>query len=191
VRPWLAPRRLALLADLQAPRDSLKRDFPVAMLAPGLLAVLAFDGMLSRVDGCMLLGVFVTWLIATILEARRQRSAAEHVLGKHKAACTLGACLVGLILLMVSGRLIVTGAIGVAHAFGLGEFVIGATVVAIGTSTPELATAVIAKLRGHDAIGLGTVLGSNIFNGLWIVAVAAIITPITVCQDTVMGVMVC
>jgi cation:H+ antiporter len=176
---------VVLLADLQAPRDSLKRDFPVAMLTSGLLAVLAFDGVLSRVDGGMLLGVFVTWLIATILEARRQRSAAEHVLGEYRAGRALGACLVGLILLIVSGRLIVTGAIGVAHAFGLGEFVIGATVVAIGTSIPELATAVIAKLRGHDAIGLGTVLGSNIFNGLWIVAVAAIIRPITVSWHTV------
>jgi cation:H+ antiporter len=174
-----------LLADLHAPRDSLKRDFPVAMLAPCLLAVLAFDGVLSRVDGFMLLGVFVTWLIATILEARQQRSAAEHVLGEYHAGRAMWACLAGLALLIVAGRLIVTGAIGVAHAFGLGEFVIGATVVAVGTSMPELATAVIAKLRGHDELGLGTVLGSNIFNGLWIVAVAAIITPITVSWQTV------
>jgi cation:H+ antiporter len=174
-----------LIADLHAPRDSLKRDFPVAMLAPCLLAVLAFDGVLSRLDGFMLLGVFVTWLIATILEARRQRSAAEHVLGEYHAGRAMWACLAGLALLIVAGRLIVTGAIGVAHAFGLGEFVIGATVVAVGTSMPELATAVIAKLRGHDELGLGTVLGSNIFNGLWIVAVAAIITPITVSWQTV------
>jgi cation:H+ antiporter len=173
-----------LLADLQAPRESLKRDFPVAMLAPFLLAVLAFDGVLSRVDGGMLLGVFITWLLATILEARRQRSAAEQVLGEYSAGRAMGACLAGLALLIVAGRLIVTGATGVARAFGLSEFVIGATVVAVGTSMPELATAVIAKLRGHDEIGLGTVLGSNIFNGLWIVAVTAIITPITVSWQT-------
>jgi cation:H+ antiporter len=90
-----------------------------------------------------------------------------------------------LVLLIVAGRLIVTGATGVAHAFGLGEFVIGATVVAIGTSMPELATALIARLRGHEEIGLGTVLGSNIFNGLWIVAVAALITPMTVSWQAV------
>jgi cation:H+ antiporter len=59
-------------------------------------------------------------------------------------------------------------------------FVIGATVVAVGTSVPELATVIIAKLRGHDEVGLGIVLGSNVFNGLFIVAVAAIIYPITV-----------
>jgi cation:H+ antiporter len=137
-----------LLADLQASRESLKRDFPVAMLAPFLLAVLAFDGVLSRVNGGMLLGVFITWLLATILEARRQRSAAEQVLGEYSAGRAMGACLAGLALLIVAGRLIVTGATGVARAFGLSEFVIGATVVAVGTSMPELATAVIAKLRG-------------------------------------------
>jgi cation:H+ antiporter len=167
---------VVLLADLHAPSESLKRDFPVAIMTPCLLGVLALDGVLSRVDGVILLGVFVTWLIATVLEARRQRSAADHALGASKAGHALRAGLVGLLLLMVSGRLIVTGARGLAHAFGLGEFVIGATVVAVGTSMPELATA---------DIGLGTVLGSNIFNGLWIVAVTAIITPIPVSWHTV------
>jgi cation:H+ antiporter len=176
---------VVLLADLHAPSESLKRDFPVAIMTPCLLGVLALDGVLSRVDGVILLGVFVTWLIATVLEARRQRSAADHALGASKAGHALKAGLVGLLLLMVSGRLIVTGARGVAHAFGLGEFVIGATVVAVGTSMPELATAVIAQWRGHEEIGLGTVLGSNIFNGLWIVAVTAIITPIPVSWHTV------
>jgi cation:H+ antiporter len=137
------------------------------------------------VDGVILLGVFVTWLIATVLEARRQRSAADHVLGASKAGHALGAGLVGLLLLMVSGHLIVTGARGVAYTFGLGEFVIGTTVVAVGTSMPALATAVIVQWRGHEEIGLGTALGSNIFNGLWIVAVTAIITPITVSWHTV------
>ena len=62
----------------------------------------------------------------------------------------------------------------------LDEFIIGATIVAVGTSVPELATTIIAKLRGHDEVSLGTILGSNIFNGIFIVAVAAIIHPITV-----------
>jgi cation:H+ antiporter len=96
--------------------------------------------------------------------------------------------LAGLALLVLAGWLIVTGARGIALSFGLGEFVIGATVVAVGTSIPELATTVIAQVRGHQEIGLGTVLGSNIFNGLWIVAVAAILSPITVhWQELIVG----
>ena len=169
-----------LISSMHVPRGSLKRDVPMAMLVPGLLAVLAFDGMLSRLDGAMLLVVFCTWLTATVLEARRHRSAAERVLGEPRPGLALVSSLGGLTCLIVAGRLIVTGAQGVALAFGLDAFVIGATMVAVGTSIPELAITVIARLRGHAELGLGTVLGSNIFNGLWIVGVVATITPISV-----------
>lgn len=74
--------------------------------------------------------------------------------------------------------MIVSGARSIAHSYGLQEFIIGATIVAIGTSVPELATTIISKIRGHDEVGLGTVFGSNIFNGMFIVAVAAAICPI-------------
>jgi cation:H+ antiporter len=176
------------MASLRAPRDSIKRDFPVAMLVPVLIAVLAFDGVLSRLDGVMLLVVFVTWLTATVIEARRQRSAAEEVLGEPRPWLAMVYSLAGLVCLITAGQLIVTGARGIALSFGLDEFVIGATVVAVGTSSPELATTMIARLRGHAEIGLGTVIGSNIFNGLWIIAVATIIAPITVhWQELVVG----
>jgi cation:H+ antiporter len=74
----------------------------------------------------------------------------------------------------------VAGARTIAVSFGVDEFIIGAAVVAVGTSVPELATTIVAKIRRHDEVGLGTILGSNIFNGVFIVAVAAIIHPITV-----------
>jgi cation:H+ antiporter len=86
----------------------------------------------------------------------------------------------GLAFLIAAGKLIVTGASGIASAYGFNQFVIGATVVAVGTSVPELATTMIARIRGHDEVGLGTVLGSNIFNGLLIVGVASTITPIEI-----------
>ena len=82
-------------------------------------------------------------------------------------------------LLVAAGNFIVMGAKGIALAFGIDEFIIGATMVALGTSTPELATTIIAKIRGHDEVGFGTILGSNIFNGIFIVGVASIIHPIT------------
>jgi cation:H+ antiporter len=125
-----------------------------------------------------MLSAFLAWLSATVIEARRQRSAAEEVLGAHRLAPALLSAVLGLGLLVGAGLLIVDGARAIAVSFGLSEFVIGATVVAVGTSVPELATALISKLRGHDEVGLGTVLGSNIFNGLFIVAVAALIHPI-------------
>lgn len=167
-----------LISGIQSSRDSIRRDFPVAFLVPVLTAVLAADGELSRLDGLVMLSLFLAWIIAAVIEARRQRSAAEEVLGAHRLAPALLSAALGLGLLVGAGLLIVDGARAIAVSFGLSEFVIGATVVAVGTSVPELATALISKLRGHDEVGLGTVLGSNIFNGLFIVAVAALIHPI-------------
>lgn len=169
-----------VVSGIQSPRDSVKRDFPVALLIPIITGVLFLDAELSRLDGCLMLGMFFAWLVAAIIEARKQRSAANEVLGEHRGWLVVLSCVVGLAFLVAAGNLIVAGARGIAIAFGIDEFIIGATIVAVGTSVPELATTVIAKLRGHDEIGLGTILGSNIFNGIFVVAVAAIIHPITV-----------
>lgn len=180
-----------LISGIQAPRDSVRRDFPVALLVPVVTGFLFLDGTLSRIDGLFLLGLFVTWLVALIFAGRKQRSTTEVVLGTHSEWTTGLFCLVGLSLLVTAGHLIVTGATGIATAFGIDPFVVGATIVAVGTSAPELATTLIAKLRGHDEVGLGTILGSNIFNGLLIVAVAAIISPITVEWREVAAALVC
>jgi len=169
-----------VISGIQSPRESVKRDFPVALLIPVVTGVLFLDGVLSRIDGLLMLSMFFAWLVATIIEARKQRSVAGKVLGEHRRWLVVLFCVAGLAFLIAAGNLIVAGARGLAITFGIDEFIIGATIVAIGTSTPELATTVIAKLRGHDEVGLGTILGSNIFNGIFIVAIAAIIHPITI-----------
>jgi cation:H+ antiporter len=169
-----------LLGDLRAPRDDVKRDLPVAALVPVIVGLLALDGTLSRLDGALLWLCFAAWLTVVTLEARRQRSAADRVLGAAGGGSALLNAVAGLALLIVAGRLIVAGAKGMAADYGVGEFIIGALVVAVGTSVPELATTVVSRLRRHDEIGLGTVLGSNIFNGLFIIAVAAMIHPIRI-----------
>lgn len=174
-----------LISPIHAARDSIRRDFSVALLVPVLLGVLGYDGLLSRFDGAILLSVFVAWLVSVVLEARRQRSAAGDVLGETRHMPAIVSSLAGLVFLIASGRLIVTGATGIALAYGIDAFVIGATLVAVGTSAPELATAIISKLRGHDEVGLGTLLGSNIFNGLFIVAVASVIHPIVLSRGNV------
>ncbi len=168
------------ISGIQSQRDQIRRDFPVALLIPAMTGVLFLDGTLSRFDGALMLSAFVAWVAAALYEARKRRSAADVVLGAHHRWSVLSSCLAGIVLLILAGRLIVAGARGIALSFGIEEFVVGATVVAVGTSVPELATAVVAKLRGHDDVSLGALLGSNIFNGLFIVAVAALIHPITV-----------
>lgn len=175
----------AVVAAIRIPRDGVRRDFPATLMAPLLLAALAYDGTLSRTDGMALLVAFVLWLTLTIIEAWKRRSAAEAVLGETRPWLAVTQCALGLGLLVAAGRLIVVGGLGIGTALGLDAFVVGATLVAVGTSIPELATALISRWRGHDEVGLGTILGSNIFNGLFIIGVAATIAPIRVAWNEV------
>lgn len=169
-----------LFAPIAAPRGSIRRDMPVALILPVAQAALLADGVLSRLDGMILLLLFMGWLVAVMYEVRSQRNATGEVLGEAHLGHAVIQGAIGLVLLIAAGKLIVVGATGIAKVFGLSEFVIGATIVAIGTSVPELATAIIARVKGHDEVGLGTVLGSNIYNGLFIVGVASTIQPIHV-----------
>jgi len=175
-----------LFGALHAPRDAVKRDFPVALLVPVLIGLLAYDGTLSRMDGVLLLAVFFVWLGIVLVEVRRQRSSAGTVLGEKSPGRAWLESGIGLALLVLAGILIVAGAQDIAASFGVDLFVVGVILVAIGTSAPEIAVTLIARWRGHDEVGLGTVIGSNIFNGLFIVAVAALITPVAVTQQAVM-----
>jgi len=174
---------LALLASpITAPRNSIRRDFPVALAIPVLTAFACSDGVISRIEALLMMIFFMIWLASVIVSASRKGDSAApastaKLLRGHHAAAVGG---IGLLLLILAGEMIVNGAQGIAREFGITDFVIGATIVAVGTSVPELATALIAKWRGHDDLGLGTLLGSNIFNGLWIVPVAALIHPIQI-----------
>ena len=178
-----------IMKGMKSSPNSVQRDYPFALFAPILAAVLALDGELSRLDGVMLLAAFVFWLVIVMLEVRRQRSATEKVLGEKRGWLAILLSLAGFLCLIAAGQFIVTGAKGIALSFGVDEFVIGAIIVAIGTSIPELATSIISMARGHDEVGVGTILGSNIFNGLFIISVAAIIYPIKIHLDEVLPVL--
>ncbi len=167
-----------LVGPITAPRQSTRRDVPAAVFVPLATIVLALDGVLSRIDAIILMTIFAAWLVITTNAARRERSAAVDVLAERSHARSIGEMFVGLLVLVAAGRLIVHGAKGVGVEFGLDAFVVGATLVAIGTSTPELATTLIARIRGHSEVGLGTVVGSNIYNGGFVIALAALIHPI-------------
>jgi cation:H+ antiporter len=167
-----------MISGIQSSRDSIKRDFPGALIVPGVTGLMALDGTISRIDGAIMIAMFVTWLVMTVLEARKQRDGIESK--PTNKPVIFAQNIAGLVLLVTAGNLIVFGAKNIAQEFGISDFIIGATVVAVGTSIPELSTTLTAKLRGHDDIGLGTVLGSNIFNGLLIVGTVAMITPIPV-----------
>jgi cation:H+ antiporter len=168
-----------MISAIPASRQAIRREFTGALLAPLVLGMMAVDGVVSRLDGAVLLALFTGWLSFVVMEAREQRrTSPPPPEGERSVGTMVAAGLGGLLCLMAGGKLIVEGAHGLAMMLGLSEFAIGATIVAAGTSVPELATTVIAQLHGRRDISLGTILGSNLFNGLWIIGVAAVICPI-------------
>ncbi|NTV68004.1 MAG: calcium/sodium antiporter [Chlorobaculum sp.] len=169
-----------LISGIPVRSDMLKRDMPVAMLAPLLTGILLIDGMIDRLEALFMIAIFAAWMASTIKQAFKERAPSDGSSTATDRFMPWVYVLVGLCLLVAAGRLIVISTTGIAREFGIDDFIIGATLVAFGTSVPELASTVLAKIKGHDEIGVGTVLGSNIFNNFFIVAVAAIIRPIRV-----------
>ncbi len=162
---------------IRVARGELGRDLVLALIVPLLTLLLALDGTLSRPEGALLLTLFAGWMGLVIRAGRRDRSdAPAEDTARHGLAIVQG--IGGLAALILAGRLFVTGASGIAAAFGVHPYVVGALIVALGTSLPELVTVLLSRLRGHDEVGVGTLLGSNLFNGLAIVGVAASIHPI-------------
>ena len=169
-----------VFAAIRVGRGTVIRDYPAAVAAPVLVGLLAIDGSLGRIDGLVLIVVFAAWLIQTTVAARRVRDATESVLMEHSRTTVIASLVAGLLLLIGAGWLVVDGAVGVSRGLGWDGFVVGAVLVALGTSTPELATMIAARRRRHDEVAVGTILGSNIVNTLLVVGAAAVIMPISV-----------
>jgi cation:H+ antiporter len=177
---------LALVLSLSGMRvedEGVRRDWAWALAVPVLMAVVLWDGWFSRVDAVILIGIFFLWLTLVVRHARRHAARnKEEIIEAGRASLLKIILLVvaGLALLIGAAQFVVVGGKGVALALGWSPFVVGAVVVAVATGTPELATTIIARLRGHQDVGLGNILGSNVFNALFIAALAALIQPYAV-----------
>jgi cation:H+ antiporter len=173
---------LALLfGAIQTSRQDFGRDYYLALATPVLTLLLALDGHIVRWEALLLLAFFLAWLAWTVRNALRQRDSTVTIeAGALSPGKSLILGVLGLGALIAAGRLFVSGATGIAAAFSVDTYVIGVLLVAIGTSLPELVTVILSRLRGHDDVGVGTLIGSNLFNGLAIVGVAGTIHPISV-----------
>ena len=167
-------------APILVDRGAVAREYPAAAAAPALVGLLAVDGTLGRLDGLILLAVFAAWLSRGVAAGRRFRASAQGAALERTRTSVVISLGLGLVMLILAGRAIVAGAVGISAALGWDGFVVGAVLVALGTSAPELVTVIIARLRGHDDVAVGTILGSNIFNTLMILGIAAVIHPIAV-----------
>lgn len=168
-----------VLGPSPAERTHLARNLVGVFAATALIIVLGLDGWLGRLDALVLAALFVTWLVVSVRGGRVEAQPTAHlpVARLHR---TLASGVIGLALLIIAGSYVVLGAKGLGTHFGWDPFLLGALLVAFGTSTPELATTLVAKLRGHHDVALGTILGSNMFNATVIVPVAATIAPIRI-----------
>ena len=183
----------AMVCPLVMDRTLLRRDWPISLAAAVLLLVfIAPDLTISRIEGVILLVVFALVLSTQIRAALKNRDTLE----SEEDEITMPPLMIGvnivlgLACIIIGGQLAVNGATGIARMFGLSETLIGLTIVAIGTSLPELVTSLVAARKGQNEIAMGNVIGSNIFNLLFILGVSATITPIPVQATSIIDALV-
>jgi len=174
----------ALIVPLNVRSQTLRREYPMLLMVSMLAMVLMLDQHLGVGDGLILLSGLGVMLYGVVYIGKRSRASdpmeteyqAEipEDMGMRKA---LSLFIIGLVLLLLSSRILVWGAVNVATAFGISDLVIGLTIIALGTSLPELAASVVSALKGEHDIAIGNILGSNMYNLLAVLAMPGLIAP--------------
>ena len=188
----------AIISPLTIDSSILKREYPLMVVAMALVFVVLFDGKLGLYEGIILLACLLgalLWIVYTAIREGRNAPgtrddpleiefeselALDEIMSKASAAFWL---ITGGILLVASSRLLVWGATTIATTLGISDLIIGLTIVAIGTSLPEIAASIASVVKGENDIAIGNVLGSNIFNSLGVIGLPAIINPTIVSTD--------
>ncbi|MEW8561678.1 MAG: calcium/sodium antiporter, partial [Candidatus Thiodiazotropha sp.] len=173
----------ALVVPLSVHSSVLRREYPLLLAVSVMTLLLMWDGELNRLDGLVLVVTLVAvlgWMIYTAKTGASDPIASEfdaeipHDIPTRKAILLL---LGGLVFLLISSRLLVWGAVNVASALGVSDVIIGLTIVAIGTSLPELAASITSALKGEDDLAIGNVIGSNLYNLLAVLSIPGLVAP--------------
>lgn len=177
----------ALISPIAVHSQVLRKELPILTMVTGLAAFQLWDSELARDDALVLLIVFgglMAWTIRQGLQRRSDTLGGEMEEELRENAIPIGTALswvvLGLVLLILASRVLVWGAVEIARGFGVSDLIIGLTIVALGTSLPELASSVMATRSGEHDIALGNILGSNLFNTLAVVGIAGAIHPFSV-----------
>lgn len=178
----------SVISPLHVKTGTLKKEFPISIVAAAVLAGMGYLGMeIGRLDGLLLLAAFIVFLAWLVIGARKERNAQPD----EEEIKTLGTvrCLIyivgGIAAIVVGGDLVVDSATTIAENFGLSQTLIGLTIVAMGTSLPELVTSIVAARKGETDMAIGNVIGSNIFNILLVLGIAGAISPMEVLMENV------
>lgn len=191
----------ALFAPLAVQVGTLKKEFPFSILVGVLLLVLGYIGMeVGHVDGVILLVLFAAFLFWMVQSAKKARAAGEALEieeeeeAEHLADLPVWKCIVYIVLgaaaIAIGGDFVVDSASEIAADFGLSPNLIGLTIVALGTSLPELVTSIVAARKKEADMALGNVIGSNIFNVLFVLGIAATISPVAFIMENVIDIVI-
>lgn len=183
----------ALVSPLDIQSQTLRREYPILFIVMLMTWVLMVDGYLSRTDGVLLLIGLACVMVVLLYLAKTSRQdepmlvefkqeLAPHLLPLKKAFINTA---IGLIVLPLSAKVLVNGAVAIAHAFGISDIIIGLTIIAIGTSLPEIAASIAGTLKGEDDIAIGNILGSNIFNLLAVLPFPALLSPSPISSEII------
>ena len=179
----------ALITPLVVAQQVVRLEVPLMIGTALLLPLLALDGRLGRIDGLLLFGGIVAYTIWSIRRSRKESAAVQEEYAREFGAQAepnphpggtwrqFGLIVAGLVLLVAGSNWLVDGAVAIARAFGVSELIIGLTIIAAGTSMPEVATSIMASLRGERDIAVGNVVGSNIFNILAVLGFSSLVAP--------------
>ncbi|TDB36803.1 MAG: calcium/sodium antiporter [Actinobacteria bacterium] len=177
----------ALAKPMRVRSEIVRREVPLMIGVTLMLAVMLVDGRMSRIEGVMLVVGAVAYTVSSYVAARRGELRpvelefdAALAPAKRSMWIDVAFVAVGLVALLVGANLLLKGAVAVAASLGISQVVVGLTVIAIGTSLPEMATAVTSAVRGEADVAFGNVIGSNVFNILAVLGVAAVIRPFDV-----------
>jgi cation:H+ antiporter len=179
----------SVISPIAVHSQILRKELPILTAVTLLAAWQLWDGELSRFDAMVLLGVFAGLMIWTILQGIKQSDTLGEDVEKKMQTQELSIkqsilwLIIGLLLLIASSRLLVWGAVKIAQGFGVNDLIIGLTIVAVGTSLPELASSIIAIRKNEHDLALGNVVGSNLFNTLAVVGIAGTIHPMSVSAE--------
>lgn len=174
----------AFLSSFQTNSDILKRDMPLNILVTFILFLMFLDGKLSRIEGCILFAGMILYIASMIYHAikNKEEENPEKILSLPKSILYI---IAGLAAVIFGGDLVVDNACIIATNFGVSQNFIGLTIVAVGTSLPELVTSIVATKKGDSGLALGNAIGSNLFNILFILGFSAIISPLHVLNESI------
>ena len=170
----------ALVSPIMILPATVKKDIPFAMVASVALLLMCLDGNISRIDAMVLLGLFAVFMYITLKGAKENEQPMQQTSAKGgKPFMSVVWIVVGLVCLVFGSNLFVDAATVIARQLGVSDAVIGLTIIAGGTSFPELATSVVSARKGQSGIAIGNVLGSNVFNILLILGITGVMSPMT------------